>query len=167
MITLSNLSALTQVKKRTASTTMMKGISFSESNSFQPNIEFNRAKPPIIFVNPISSRSYLRSLRRSLRVQSLSVDSSTNLNAKSTIDPHAPPLVVVGSADISIDYRNKAKRYQPRQGKRSPEEKTRIRRSVELSCFIQLTLWEEPTGHAVVMLQEDGQNSDYYSRWCF
>ncbi|KAF2590496.1 hypothetical protein F2Q70_00041589 [Brassica cretica] len=146
---------------------MMKGISFSESNSFQLNIEFNRAKPPIIFVNPISSRSYLRSPRRSLRVHSLSVDSSTNRNAKSTIDPHAPPLVVVGSADISIDYRNKAKRYQPRQGKHSPEEKERIRRPVELSCFIQLTLWEEPTGHTVVMLQEDGQNSDYYSRWCF
>ena len=78
---------------------MMKGISFS---SFQTNIEFNRVMPPITIVNPTPSRFYRPAPRWFIRVLSLSVDSSANRNAKSPFDSHAPPLVVVGSANADI-----------------------------------------------------------------
>ncbi|KAF8114261.1 hypothetical protein N665_0039s0026 [Sinapis alba] len=76
---------------------MMKEIPLSQSNNFT----MMKVKPPITTLNPISYRSYRPLPRRSLRVLSLSL-SVANRNAKSPVDSHAPPLVVVGSANADI-----------------------------------------------------------------
>ncbi|KAF8080662.1 hypothetical protein N665_0929s0015 [Sinapis alba] len=174
---------------------MMKGISLSQSNSFHPNTQFNRAKPPPInIVNPI-----LRLPRRSLRVLSLSIDPSANRNPKSTVKPHAPPLVVVGSANadiyVEIDRLPKegetisAKTGQTLAGGKGANQAAcgaklnyptyfvgrlgedahgkliagALGEDGSEGCGVHLdyvkSVKGEPTGHAVVMLQSDGQNS--------
>ncbi|KAG2259578.1 hypothetical protein Bca52824_078872 [Brassica carinata] len=172
---------------------MMKGISLSQSNNFTMMI----VKPPITTVNPISSRSHRPPPRRSLRVLSLSlsVDQSSNRNAKSPVDPHAPPLVVVGSANadiyVEIDRLPKegetvsAKTGQTLAGGKGANQAAcgakllyptyfvgrlgddahgkLIASALGDECGVRLdharSVADEPTGHAVVMLQSDGQNS--------
>ncbi|CAN6885954.1 unnamed protein product [Brassica oleracea var. botrytis] len=168
---------------------MMKGISLSQSNTFHPNIKFNRSNPPPInIVNRVP--------RRSLRVLSLSVDPSAN--AKSTVKPHAPPLVVVGSAnaDIYVEIERlpkegetiSAKTGQTLAGGKGANQAAcgakldyptyfvgRLGEDAHgkliagalgdgsEGCGVRLdyvkSVTDEPTGHAVVMLQSDGQNS--------
>lgn len=169
----------------------MKGISLSQSNNFHLNIDFNRPKLPINSVNPISAPVS----RRSLRVLSLSVDPSANRNAKSIVDSHAPPLVVVGSANadiyVEIDRLPKegetisAKTGQTLAGGKGANQAAcgakllyptyfvgrlgedahgkLIADALGDGCGVHLdyvrSVTDEPTGHAVVMLQSDGQNS--------
>ncbi|KAJ0257208.1 Ribokinase [Hirschfeldia incana] len=163
---------------------MMKGISLSQSITFQPNIKFNRSNPPPI----------LRPPRSPLRVLSLSVDPSS----KSPFNkPHAPPLVVVGSAnaDIYVEIERlpkegetiSAKTGQTLAGGKGANQAAcgakldhptyfvgRLGDDAHGKliagalgdgggCGVRLDyvkeVKEEPTGHAVVMLQSDGQNS--------
>ncbi|CAN7098699.1 unnamed protein product [Brassica rapa subsp. narinosa] len=173
---------------------IMKGISLSQSNTFHPNIKFNRSNPPPInIINPI-----LRVPRRSLRVISLSVDPSANQNAKPTVKPNAPPLVVVGSAnaDIYVEIERlpkegetiSAKTGQTLAGGKGANQAAcgakldyptyfvgRLGEDAHgkliagalgggsEGCGVRLdhvkSVKDEPTGHAVVMLQSDGQNS--------
>ncbi|CAH8381208.1 unnamed protein product [Eruca vesicaria subsp. sativa] len=174
---------------------MMKGISLSQSNTFQPNIiKFNRTKPlPTNTSNPI-----LPLRRRSLRVLSLSIDTSSN--PKPTATPHAPPLVVVGSAnaDIYVEIERLPKEGETISAK-TGQTLAGGKGANQAACGAKLDYptyfvgrlgddahgklvagalgggdgsggcgvrldhvkWvkDEPTGHAVVMLQGDGQNS--------
>ncbi|ESQ35086.1 hypothetical protein EUTSA_v10007918mg [Eutrema salsugineum] len=177
---------------------MMKGIALSQSNNFHPNIEFNRAKLPINTVNPIPSRFSRPISRRSLRVLSLSVDPSVNRKAKLTPEAHAPPLVVVGSANadiyVEIDRLPKegetisAKTGQTLAGGKGANQAACGAKLLYPTYFVGRlgedahgkliadalgdgsdgsgvhldyvrSVTDEPTGHAVVMLQSDGQNS--------
>ncbi|CAL9215307.1 unnamed protein product [Arabidopsis halleri] len=176
---------------------MMKGISVSQSINFNPNIEFNRPQLQINTVNPNQPQCrFSRPLsRRSLRVLSLSVDPSANRDAKSAIDAHAPPLVVVGSAnaDIYVEIERlpkegetiSAKTGQTLAGGKGANQAAcgakllyptyfvgclgedahgkLIAEALGDGCGVRLdyvrSVNDEPTGHAVVMLQSDGQNS--------
>lgn len=177
---------------------MMKGLSLSQSNNFNPKIEFNRPKLSINIVNPTPSRFSRPLSRRPLRVLSLSVDPSANRNAKLAADAQAPPLVVVGSANadiyVEIDRLPKegetisAKTGQTLAGGKGANQAACGAKLLyptyfvgrlgddahgkliaealgdgSNGCGVHLdyvrSVTDEPTGHAVVMLQSDGQNS--------
>ncbi|XP_010476860.1 PREDICTED: uncharacterized protein LOC104756046 [Camelina sativa] len=176
---------------------MMKGISLSQSTNFNhTNIGFNRTnKIQINTLNPNPTHS--RFPRRPLRVLSLSVDpSAANRNVKSAVESHAPPLVVVGSAnaDIYVEIERlpkegetiSAKTGQTLAGGKGANQaacgaklmyptyfvgrlgedahgKLIAEALGDGGCGVHLdyvrSVDDEPTGHAVVMLQSDGQNS--------
>jgi ribokinase len=175
---------------------MMKGISsVSQSINYNPYIEFNRPQLQISTVNPNPAQSRF-SRPRSLRVLSLSADPSANRNPKSAVDAHAPPLVVVGSAnaDIYVEIERlpkegetiSAKTGQTLAGGKGANQaacgaklmyptyfvgrlgedahgKLIAEALGDDGCGVHLdyvrSVNNEPTGHAVVMLQSDGQNS--------
>ncbi|XP_010540120.1 PREDICTED: uncharacterized protein LOC104813974 [Tarenaya hassleriana] len=162
----------------------MKAISLSQST----NRPVNNLKPnPPRFFRPIP--------RKTLRILSLSADPSANQRTHWARDSHAPPLVVVGSAnaDIYVEIERlpkegetiSARTGQTLAGGKGANQAAcgakllyptffvgrlgddahgkLIEEALGAGCGVQLDYvrsgTEAPTGHAVVMLQPDGQNS--------
>ncbi|CAH8391075.1 unnamed protein product [Eruca vesicaria subsp. sativa] len=159
---------------------MMKGISLSQSNNFIPNIEFNRVKLPT------TSRSYRPLPRRFFRVLNaksttdshapppLVVVGSANADIYVEIDrlPKEGETISAKTGQTLAGGKGAnqaacgAKLLYPTYfvGRLGDDAHGKlIASALGDVCGVHLdyvrSVKDEPTGHAVVMLQEDGQNS--------
>ncbi|XP_010537672.1 PREDICTED: uncharacterized protein LOC104812287 [Tarenaya hassleriana] len=169
--------------------TTMKAISLPKLTNLHPNIRIDQSKRPVNNVNPNPFRIFRQIPRKALPILSFSAD------PHSSRDAHAPPLVVVGSANadiyVEIDRLPRegetisARTGQTLAGGKGANQaacgaKLRyptyfvgrlgddangklIAEALGGGCGVHLDYvrsgTEAPTGHAVVMLQSDGQNS--------